>query len=810
NSSYVYPSDGTDNKPHTWSYFKIDRGIWPLNKQLDPYYPATGGNPGENENHWFFKNFPEVDDSTNSYAVRNSIVDLLDLTPVQSPESGRWHTKLPFKSNSITSNTSDSPTQQTPLANSLTMAKIYFNDYINKYKGGDSPSKANCRGNYVILLTDGLESCRFLDSPLNSKPDYGAAATASAELLSIGVKTFVIGFGKDIKGNETLNNIAVSGGTEKAYFAGNLDELKTAFKTIFQAIGGFYARSNPVVTVNRDRIYRAYFNLPGWEGHLVSYGLDAQGKVGNKIWDAGQEMAPPTGKRGDIYTWNKDKNPDAVDFKEASAEALKDLLNSPEEDINEDGKKDTDDSKTIIKFTDDPNYDDGIHGPGYYKGKRSPNWKLGDIYHSTPLVLGKPPFNFPDSLFPKKYSDFKNANDKRPTMIYFGANDGMLHAINDSDGIERFAIIPKNLLGKLKEIRKDHQFFVDSSPRMFDVYFKGKDEWRTVIVSGERSGGNYYFAVDVTDTSKKPESLWELTDSGMGNTWSRPVMGIVKIGGQYKFVAFAGGGYSLTDNVGNTFYVVDVEDGSILRKFDVGDKANKVPAGATAFDRDQDGLVDAVYFGDFQGVLWKVKIEKEEDITKWELVKLFEPAEKNPIFYPPAVTKNNQGKVLVYFGQGNELNIFEKEQYYYFFEIWDNDNVGVKNWEVKFENKGEKVLAAPAVANNVVYFTTWEYTGIELDCGAGKGRLYGLTTTKLGVEGGADALYLDPDTGEEMPKPKRYFDLGKGIPSAPIVTNGMIYISSSVGKSEDDIKPKGKAIRKWSKGKLKYWREVMN
>jgi len=248
----------------------------------------------------------------------------------------------------------------------------------------------------------------------------------------------------------------------------------------------------------------------------------------------------------------------------------------------------------------------------------------------------------------------------------------------------------------------------------------------------------------------------------------------------------------------------------------VGDAKNKVPAGAAVFDKDLDGRVDAVYFGDFQGVLWKIKIGKEEDINKWELVKLYEPSVKGPIFYPPAVTKNNQGNVLVYFGQGNELNIFEKDNYHYFFEICDKESVGIKNWELKFENKGEKVLAAPAIADNVVYFTTWEYTGIEADCGAGKGRLYGLTMTRQGSAGagGADALVLDPDTGKELPKPKKYFDLGKGIPSAPVVTNGMIYISGSIGsgkgggKGGADEPPKPIPIPKWSIGKIKSWREV--
>jgi type IV pilus assembly protein PilY1 len=98
-----------------------------------------------------------------------------------------------------------------------------------------------------------------------------------------------------------------------------------------------------------------------------------------------------------------------------------------------------------------------------------------------------------------------------------------------------------------------------------------------VVVSGERGGGNYYFAVDGTDPSN-PKILWEWTDPAgrLGFTWSRPEIGWVRLNGQEKFVAFVGGGYSSTDNVGNTFYVVDIETGTKLRGFtDIGDNPIK-------------------------------------------------------------------------------------------------------------------------------------------------------------------------------------------------------------------------------------------
>ena len=753
--------------------------------------------------------------------MKKEIIKWLDLMPVQNPEPpNRWHTKLPLKADSITSNTIES--LFTPLADTLVQAKKYFEDYIFKYNGGDAASKSNCRGNYVILMTDGLESARFKGP---NDPDYDAAANAAKGLFdlvkdkdsnSCGVRTYVIGFGVGLGDKpEVLGNIANKGGTGSAYFAKDLSQLTEAFKKIFQQIGPGYSRSNPVVASARDRIYRGYFNLPGWEGHLIAFALSTDGsiidqnndkKIDEKdtLWDAGYSKDIDKIARATVYTWDKDKNPNLFEFNESKAGALKDLINSPEEDINEDGKKDIEDVKAIIRFILNPGSDGGK-----YKGSRSATWSLGDIYHSTPLVVGKPPFNIPDDLFPKKYSKFKEDQKNRSTTIYVGANDGFLHAFDAKDGKEKFSIIPKNLLGKLKEIRKAYQFYVDSSPRAYDVYFsKGKNQWVTTLVSGLRGGGNYYFALDVTDPDK-PEALWEMTDPGIGYTWSRPEIGWVKIGGNEKFVAFVGGGYSdpkesKNDNIGNSFYVIDIEDeGKILRKFDVGDKSNKVPAGATAFDKDGDGRIDGVYFGDIQGTLWKIKIDGEEDVNKWGLVKLFEPAVKNAIFYPPAVTKNNQGKVLVYFGQGDELDLFEKVRTYSFYEIWDKGDSGEKIWEKEFTNKGEKVLASPAVGNNIVYFTTWQYTGIEADCGAGTGRLYGLTTTKEGIEGGMAGLFYDI-SGTKLGKPVESIDLGKGIPSAPVVIPGRVYISTSLNANNIISIP----IPPWGRGKLKSWREV--
>ena len=59
------------------------------------------------------------------------------------------------------------------------------------------------------------------------------------------------------------------------------------------------------------------------------------------------------------------------------------------------------------------------------------NWKLGDIIHSTPVVVGAAS-NFVDD---ESYQEFLTAPySNRQKMVYVGANDGMLHAFDAADG----------------------------------------------------------------------------------------------------------------------------------------------------------------------------------------------------------------------------------------------------------------------------------------------------------------------------------------------------------------------------------------
>lgn len=185
-------------------------------------------------------------------------------------------------------------------------------------------------------------------------------------------------------------------------------------------------------------------------------------------------------------------------------------------------------------------------------GYRNRNgWLLGDIVYSTPVVVGPPKIGDISKRDPNfnEYLQYVSDKQYRDKVVYVGANDGMLHAFlmstnpskttdgwqltpsqNPQIGKEVWAYVPGNLMTELQDIAKStygtpggcmHRFMVDLSPRCWQVYMKPASGatactsadaqgrcFRTVLIGGERGGGDVYFAIDVTDPYN-PIVLWE-------------------------------------------------------------------------------------------------------------------------------------------------------------------------------------------------------------------------------------------------------------------------------------------------------------
>lgn len=223
-------------------------------------------------------------------------------------------------------------------------------------------------------------------------------------------------------------------------------------------------------------------------------------------------------------------------------------------------------------------------------------WRLGDVVHSTPTVVSRPMEGYHFLYRDPSYAEFARKYNHRRHMVYFGGNDGMLHAVNggffnsnqnkfcltqhcaeDAEGYvgtplplgaEVWAYVPYNLWPHLKCLTEElygHKYYVDLVPRIFDVQIFDKTDpdypngWGTILVGGMRFGGekvllngktfsSAYFILDITNPEAPPKLLGEMTFTGseaeMGFTTSVPTMVpmVVKESGHSEWYLVIGSG----------------------------------------------------------------------------------------------------------------------------------------------------------------------------------------------------------------------------------------------------------------------------
>jgi type IV pilus assembly protein PilY1 len=317
---------------------------------------------------------------------------------------------------------------------------------------------------------------------------------------------------------------------------------------------------------------------------------------------------------------------------------------------------------------------------------RSRGHLLGDIINSKPVAVGVPAFPYHDNYNPG-YSAFKQAHNnsayRRKTVVYVGANDGMLHAFDGSidestSGQELFAYVPSFVYGDSKtagtsglaslgKSAYSHRYFVDSTPAYFDVDFsrtkgatnstkdgaKPPSDWRTLLIGGLGKGGKGYYAIDVTDprtwTSELEVAgkvLWEFTDPRMGYSYGRPSVVKTK---KYGWVVIFTSGYNNSDGVGYFFFVnprngelleaVATPKGSVGSPLNIGEHTAYVPDYS-------DMTADAVYAGDLMGNVWRLDLTGNGDYGPPEAIASLTNAlrEAQPVTVRPLVEMDPSSK----------------------------------------------------------------------------------------------------------------------------------------------------------------------
>jgi type IV pilus assembly protein PilY1 len=413
--------------------------------------------------------------------------------------------------------------------------------------------------------------------------------------------------------------------------------LIAALNDIIEKSQSFTAATVPSArTIDGGDFYQSYFFPSGrsafWEGHIRAWHITAAGDIHDSnnvcalddpdagecnsgpfkpsaqyFWDA-SEGVPAPGSRT-LYTSKLVAGtPTRVAFDDAlsAADLLVDAFVNPFPDpspnsalypvmgstaLNAEGLADE-----VVAFTRGCFFGTGVLSgdvdtPAACAARPS---RLGDIFHSDPLVVRQPNRAGGDS----SYQAFKTAYAGRKRVIYAGTNGGFLQAVDAGawqaaatppkyaagTGAELFGFMPWEARLKIKNLPidspTDRNHYVDGSPQSADVWLYSSStdasyeasEWRTLLLGGLREGGHQYYALDITNPDgvagpagnlPYPGYQWEFPreddpDSdfaSMGETWGQPILTRVRVQvngddnngeGYERWVAIVSAGYATT------------------------------------------------------------------------------------------------------------------------------------------------------------------------------------------------------------------------------------------------------------------------
>ncbi|MGP5457842.1 PilC/PilY family type IV pilus protein [Psychrobacter celer] len=260
----------------------------------------------------------------------------------------------------------------------------------------------------------------------------------------------------------------------------------------------------------------------------------------------------------------------------------------------------------------------------------------------------------------------------RDDYVMFGSMEGALHIASADSGQESLAFIPKTILNKQIEalqpegtIANAPVFGVDApwsvqGSYKYDFSSPNSESSGKIIADkvyvygGLRQGGKGLYGLNVSKLGS-PEMLFSLEAKGdyqaLGKVWSEPVSGKIKVDtgrNSIKDVIIFGGGYDecyedptfrlgAADNEfancnkemadGNAVYIADAKTGAVIwsisgrasgalgKHIQVPEMKHSVVSKITTLDRDDDGMIDHLYFGDLGGQLFRVDLRNGQAIS---------------------------------------------------------------------------------------------------------------------------------------------------------------------------------------------------
>lgn len=427
--------------------------------------------------------------------------------------------------------------------------------------------------------------------------------------------------------------------------------------------------TNFAVPNGGSTVFRTEYEREYWSGNVYAYPVDSYGNINtaSEWWTGGAaaHIISQNYDTGRLIGTMKDDGT-KIAFRWASLSATQQTSIG---DVTEGPK--------ILNYVRGERNNELTNG-GTYRN-RNPLTVFGDVIHSRPYYL-----------------THTVSGVSRP-VLFVGANDGMLHAIDartDSNGgNELWAYVPSMLIGQLNKLTVNpyvHTYFVDGGLNVAEVVISSAD--KKVLVSGLGAGGKGLFALDVTDPLATTESgvasklLWEITPTkinatasasyaNLGYTYGTPL--IVKLNNG-SWAAIIGNGYNNSGSYGGVLYIIDISNGSLIKALNAGSGTSASPSGLSspsAIDTNNDGIADRIYAGDIDGRLYKFDIS-DADPANWTSTLLYTTSPAQAITMAPAVALHTQGGYMVNFGTGRMFttgtgNDDTDTSTFYAYGVWD-------------------------------------------------------------------------------------------------------------------------------------------
>lgn len=428
--------------------------------------------------------------------------------------------------------------------------------------------------------------------------------------------------------------------------------------------------ANPVLTPTSNFSYAPSFTTVAWTGDVTASTLNVTTAVASStpFWSASTKLNSLVGNFCDnrnIYLMRSGAANNLVNFTwnsfrcDASGNptgAANTGLNASEQALfgatplallsqyasMTDGTSGTVNQRSLAAGTPLVNFLRGYRGNEQFEtnkvGKyfRTRSGILGDIVDGAPAYVTSPSQFYADT----GYSTFKTANASRAPMLYVPSNDGMLHALyagtsptDTQGGTEAWSVIPSSVAANIYKLAdanygSNHIYTVDGSPISGDAYDSVTSSWKTILVGGLNSGGNGYYALDVTDPVN-PKGLWEFkrgatcysgspitSDCHLGLSYGRPIITKLADG---TWVVMVTSGYNninspaiLGDGQGY-LYILNAFTGNILYKIGTGAGTALNPSGLaqiTSFvdNPSVNNTSLRVYGGDLLGNIWRFDV----------------------------------------------------------------------------------------------------------------------------------------------------------------------------------------------------------